>query len=218
VTFSPVLADALVRLEKRGGTDLLDFETWRAMDTLSLHTRSGVLFGRMREQAPLGSGGAETGEFTRLTGVHGGSPRVNPRASRLATLATRRQPAYLGLPSLRDVSVAQRNDLAPPRLVVRAAISAAQIATSRQALQAPVVVDLQGRRPPMAPVVPSSGFATAAAEVRFVRLVPRADGARELGSLYNPYWRPRLAAVAPAERALAAAADGVANPVLDALP
>jgi hypothetical protein len=218
VTFNPLLIGAAVRGEKRGGTDLLDFETWRAMDTLSLHTRSGLLFGSMREQAPLGWGGAETGEFTRLAGLHGGSPRVNPRASRLATAATRRQPAYLGLPSLRDVSVAQRNDLSPPRVVVRAALSARQIATSPQALQAPFVVDLQGSRPRMAPVAPASSYATAAAEVRFVRLVPRADGARELGSLYNPYWRPRLAAAAPAERALAAAADGVANPVLDALP
>ena len=163
-------------------------------------------------------GGAENGEFSPLRGVHGGSPRVNPRASRLATVATRRQPAYLGLPSLRDVSVGQREELAPPRLVVRAVVAADELATSRQALQGAFAVDLQGRRPDMAPAAPAAGFATAAAEVRFVRLVPRADGARELGSLYNPYWRPRLAAPAPAERALAAAADGVANPVLDALP
>ncbi len=218
VTFDPLLVGAVVRFEKRGGTDLLDFETWRGMDTLSLHARSGLLFGRMREQLPLGWGGAENGEFSPLRGVHGGSPRVNPRASRLATVATRRQPAYLGLPSLRDVSVGQREELAPPRLVVRAVVAADELATSRQALQGAFAVDLQGRRPDMAPAAPAAGFATAAAEVRFVRLVPRADGARELGSLYNPYWRPRLAAPAPAERALAAAADGVANPVLDALP
>jgi Putative Flp pilus-assembly TadE/G-like len=218
VTFDPLLVGALVRFEKRGGTDLLDFETWRGMDTLSMHARSGLLIGRMREQLPLGWGGAENGEISRLRGVHGGSPRVNPRASRLATLATRRQPAYLGLPSLRDVSVAQRDDLDPPRLVVRAAMAAEQLVTSPRAMQGAFVPDLRGRRPATAPAASASSFAMAAAEVRFVRPVPRADGARELGSLYNPYWRPRLAATAPAERAMSAAADGVANPVLDALP
>ncbi len=218
VTFTPLLVGAALRFEKRGGTDLLDFETWRAMDTLSLHTRSGLLFGRMREQLPLAWGGAETGEFSAFRGVHGGSLRVNPRASRLASATLRRQPAYLGLPSLRDVSVAQRDSLEPPRLVVRAALADDQIATSPRVLNDSAAVDLAGRRPQAAPPRGSSSFAMAAAEVRFVRLVPRADGARELGSLYNPYWRPRLALPSTAERALAAAADGVSNPVLDALP
>ena len=218
VTFDPLLVGTVLRFEKRGGTDLLDFETWRGMDTLSLHTRSGLFFGRMREQLPLGWGGAENGEFSRLRGIHGGSLRDNPRASRLAAAVTRRQPAYLGLPSLRDVSVDQRNQLDPPRVLVRAVMAAGRLATSRQALRGAFAVDLHGRRPDVAPLAAASSFATTAAEVRFVRLVPRADGARELGSLYNPYWRPRLAAPAQVERALAAAADGVANPVLDALP
>jgi hypothetical protein len=217
-TFDPPLVGALLRFEKRGGTDLLDFDTWRGMDTLSLHARSGLFVGRMREQLPLGWGGAENGEFSRLPGVHGGSTRVNPRASRLATAAIRRRPGYLGLPSLRDVSVEQRGQLVPPRIVVRAAVATDRLATSRQAMQRPVVVELSGRTVEPSVTSGEPGYATSAAEVRFVRLVPRADGSRELGSLYNPYWRPRLAAPAPRERLAAAAADGVANPVLDAMP
>ncbi len=218
VTFSPPLIGAALRFEKRGGTDLLDFETWRGIDTLSLHTRSGVLFGRMREQLPLAWGGAENGEFSAFRGLHGGSLRINPRGSRLATATLRRQRTYLGLPSLRDVSVAQRQSLEPPRLVVRAAVAGDELASARRVLGDPRVVDLAGRGHDVAPARGSSSFAMAAAEVRFIRWVPRGDGARELGSLYNPYWRPRLALPTAAERALAAAADGVANPVLDALP
>jgi hypothetical protein len=217
-TLEPPLVGSLLRFEKRGGTELLDFETWRGMDTLSMHTRTGLFAGRLREQVPLGWGGAEDGEFTRLRGVLGGSPQVNPRASRLATAATRRQLGYLGLPSLRDVSVDQRNGLEPPRIVVRAAVDADRLAMSREAMRQPVAVELSGRVVRPGAVPGEAAFATSAAEVRFVRLVPRADGSRELGSLYNPYWRPRLAAPAAAERAAAAAADGVANAVLDARP
>jgi hypothetical protein len=217
-TLAPPLVGEVLRFEKRGGSDLLDFETWRAVDTLSMHTRSGLLFGRMREQLPLAWGGAETGRFSALPGVHGGSARLNPRATRLATAALRRQPAYLGLPSLRDVSVAQRERLAPPRIVVRAALSAAAVAGSGRVLAGAAATDLRGRR--FATGAPAAGeaYAVAAAEVRFVRLVPRADGARELGSLYNPYWRARLAAPSAAERLLAASADGAAQPALEVVP
>jgi len=42
------------RLEKRAGTDLIDFDTWRAIETLALHQRRYVIFGRMREVSPIG--------------------------------------------------------------------------------------------------------------------------------------------------------------------
>jgi hypothetical protein len=217
-SFAPPLVGEVLRFEKRGGSDLLDFETWRSVDTLSMHTRSGLLFGRMREQLPLGWAGAETGRFTALSGVHGGSARLNPRATRLATASLRRRPAYLGLPSLRDVSVAQRERLEPPRIVVRAALAAGGIADSRSALGGAAAVDLAGRRLSTALPVAGAAYAVAAAEVHFVRLVPRADGARELGSLYNPYWRARLVAPSPAERLVASSADGVAQPALEGVP
>ncbi|MCP5359521.1 MAG: hypothetical protein H7A14_02170 [Sinobacteraceae bacterium] len=217
-TVNPPLVGEALRFEKRGGSDLLDFETWRAMDTLAMHTRSGLLVGRMRERLPIGWGGAENGRFSTLRGVHGGSPRVNPRASRLASAATSARRGYLGLPSLRDVSAAQREELAPPRIVVRAIVPGELIVDSRRALDRASAVDLGGRRFATTRESPAPAYAVAAAEVRFARLVPRADGARELGSLYNPYWRARLAAPTSAERLLAATADGSVDLALVVLP
>jgi hypothetical protein len=207
-TLAPPLLGAVARAEKRGGTDLLDFETWRALDTLALHARSGVIVGPFRETVPIGWGGAENGAFTRLVGVHGGSLRTNPRSSRLALATLRPQRAYLGLPSLRDVSVPQRGELEPPQVVVRSRVATSALATSPQALGGPRVVDLSGRLWRSGTGVGTSAYALAAAEVRFVRFEPRADGAIELGSLFNPYWRARLVEPAAAARLAAAAADG----------
>ncbi|NBU24415.1 MAG: hypothetical protein EBS39_02095, partial [Gammaproteobacteria bacterium] len=58
-TLSPLLGSRLLRFEKRAGTELLDFETWRAIDTLSLHQPRYVVFGPMRERAAIAWGGAE---------------------------------------------------------------------------------------------------------------------------------------------------------------
>lgn len=217
-TLSPPLVGSVVRLERRGGTDLLDFETWRALDTLALHTRSGLVVGRMREQLPIAWGGAENGTFTRLVGVHGGSRRVNPRSSRLALATLQPRRAYLGLPSLRDVSAAQRDSLEPPRLVVRAELAARDSVDSRVALGGAQAADLAGRSFATGRTGQGSVWAVSAAGLRFARLVPRADGGRELGSLWNPYWHARLVAPTTAERLLAAAPDGPVDPVIEAQP
>ena len=216
-TLAPPLVGAVLRAEKRGGTDLLDFETWRALDTLALHARSGLIVGRFRETLPIGWGGAENGAVTRLTGVHGGSLRSNPRTSRLALATLRPQRAYLGLPSLRDVSVPQRGELEPPQVVVRARVATRDLQTSAQALGAPRLVDLRGRSWRTGTGVNAAAFALTTAEVRFVRFEPRADGATELGSLFNPYWRARLVEPAAAARLAAAAADRT-PPALEVLP
>lgn len=192
-SIAPGPVGSLLRVERRGGTERSDFETWRAMDTLSLHTRSGILIGRMREQLPLAWGAAMNGEPPRRPGGFGGSLRTNPRASRLAETMQRRPAAYLGLPSLRDLSVAQRREFQPPRIVVRAV------------LQRPA----SGRGAPAHPV-----YAAAAADTPFRQAGPRRDGARELPSLYSPYWLARLAPVPAGDRMAGAALDRV--PVLAA--
>jgi hypothetical protein len=55
-------------------------------------------------------------------------------------------------------------------------------------------------------------FAESVGELRFARPAGRADGARELPSLYSPYWRARLTGVTPAERGIAAALDVAGSP------
>ena len=67
-TLSPLLGSRLVRFEKRAGTDLLDFETWRALDTLSLHQPRYVVFGSMRERTAIAWGGADNGVGSTLRG------------------------------------------------------------------------------------------------------------------------------------------------------
>jgi hypothetical protein len=218
-TFAAAPLGTWLRIEKRGGTELLDFETWRSVETLSLHTRSGFLVGRMREQVPLGWGAAYHGAPSRQAGTYGGSVRTNPRAFRLADAGVRQHRSYLGLPSLRDLSVEQRRQFEPPRLVVRAVIhgagrrTASGITGVNRLLPAAGPGD-EGVALPRARAM----YAMSAAETYFLRTERRRDGAREAPSLYSPYWRPRLSLPTRAERIFAASADGVAVPLLEALP
>ncbi|MBV6415642.1 MAG: hypothetical protein CMLOHMNK_00155 [Steroidobacteraceae bacterium] len=160
----PVIA----RLEKRGGTDLLGFTTWRGMDTFALHLRS--LFG-WREAFSIGWGAAEQGARTALRGQHGGSYRVNRRTSRMATRDLRSSRLSRGLPAMRDVARVDSRDEGVLRLDLEFA------ATTR----------LQSS------TAPATMTARAAARVFHERAEPRRDRRRELANLYSPYWQARLA-------------------------
>jgi hypothetical protein len=204
-TIAPPLVGGVLRVERRGGTERSDFETWRAMDTLSLHTRSGILVGRMREQLPLAWGAAMNGEHPRTPGAFGGSIRTNPRASRLAEATQRRPGSYLGLPSLRDLSVAQRREFAPPRIVVRAVLPGASRRRGSALLGVTALPSAGGN-----PGLSTAGvYAAAAAGTPFRRPGRRPDGALELPSLYAPYWAAALIPVPAADRVLGATVDRV---------
>jgi hypothetical protein len=219
VTFGPPIGAALVRAEKRGGTELIDFETWRGVDTLSLHTRSGIILGPLRERTPLAWGGAENGPFTARQVSHGGSQRVNPRATRLALRSASTSHLYRGLPSLRDLSVEQRRSMSPPVLAVRAMVDADQLPLAARVLGIRHLIDLRGRNVATQGAIAGNGlYAQSAAGVRFARTELRSDGAREAASLFNPYWQARLESVARADRLLAASLDGLPSASLDVLP
>ena len=148
----------IVRLEKRGGTDLLGFDTWRGMDTFALHQRT--LFG-WREAFSIGWGAAEQGRATSLRGYHGGSYRVNRRTSRAAMRDLRISRLSRGLPAMREVARLEptlQNDL---RLDLE--------------LEAPIVR--------VSDPSPGSMKALASAHVFHARPVPRPDRRRELPSL-----------------------------------
>jgi hypothetical protein len=216
-TIAPPLVGSVLRVERRGGTERSDFETWRAMDTLSLHTRSGILVGRMREQLPLAWGAAMNGELPRVPGSFGGSIRTNPRASRLAEGMQRRPRSYLGLPSLRDLSVAQRREFAPPRIVVRAVLPGGSRRRGASLLGITAVASAARAGEGQGLELASGGvYAAAAADTPFRRPARRRDGAIELPSLYAPYWMATLAPVPAADRVLGAALDRV--PLLAAVP
>jgi hypothetical protein len=205
-----------VRLEKRGGTELVDFDTWRALDTFALHQRTGFIFGRWRESVPLGWGAAQVAvRPSPGRAHHGGAWSTNPRTARLAEgrLSATTHRAYTGLAATRDVAAlrgearelrfsveARAEDVDPVAEPSRTGVERIGTATLRLS---------EGGR---------TQYALATAAVRFERAEPRADGRREYGSLYNPYWSARLVAPTGAERLLAAASRGGVDPYAGLAP
>lgn len=199
----------LGRIEKRAGTELIDFEAWRSMDTLAMHQRRYLIVGRMREVGPIAWSAVENGSRSYRRGVHGGAYTTNPRTARLAALQMQRGSGYFGLPSMYDLSAAQRAAFDPPVVSVRISLpdeerrgarSIFGLATVRTLGDEPVSLSEASGSNPM--------FADAAATTSFARPVPRADGVQELPSLYNPYWRPRLTQVPLDRRLKSASLDG----------
>ena len=206
-TLSPMFGTSLLRFEKRGGTELVDFDNWRGIDTLSLHARRGLLFGSLRERTPIAWGGAESGQPSFSRGEHGDSYRRNPRASRLADRAVRRSFGYLGLPSLYDLSAAQRDSFAQPRILVRVTFDDSARRGAKELIGFSSVPTLTGSGQRLEGSAPR-WFAESAATTPFERPHPRADGARELPSLFSPFWRARLVHLSSDERIRLATLDG----------
>jgi len=195
------------RLEKRAGTEMIGFDTWRALETLSLHQRRYVFFGRMRETVPIAWAATENGARALQRGVHGGAFSINPRAARLAERQRRAAKTYLGLPSLWDLSASQRAFFSPPVITVRIALRDADRRGARSALEADAVPRLDGTYIALGSTSSRPMIAEASATTTFSRPAPRADGASEAPSLYNPYWRPRLTATPWADRLQLAVLD-----------
>lgn len=208
-TLSPLLGSRLLRFEKRAGTELLDFETWRSIDTLSLHQPRYIVFGSVRERVPLAWGGADNGVGSAMRGVHGGAWSRNPRASRSAVASIQRQRAWLGLPSMHDLSAAQRAEFDPPRIVVRLRLPSSARRGAMALLGFDRVARLSGEELALSRQGdPTDLFADAVASTVFERPERRRDGAVELPSLYSPYWRSTLVESRASERVAAAMLDG----------
>jgi len=201
------------RLEKRAGTDLIDFDTWRAIETLALHQRRYVIFGRMREVSPIGWAGVENGSRSLARGVHGGAYRTNPRTARLAEQSMRSGSGYLGLPSMWDLSAIQRSVFSPPVIAVRVSLRESERRGATgwfgfKSLSGLSDTDSQASEKSLGSNTELPMMVEAAATTSFVRPVPRADGAQEAPSLYNPYWRPRLVSLSAVDRLQLAVLDG----------
>ncbi len=161
-------APVIARLEKRGGTALLGFGTWRGMDTFALHLRG--LFG-WREAYSIGWGAAEQGARTAGRATHGGSYRVNRRTSRAAMRDLAASRLSRGLPAMRDLAhpESRGNDVLRIDLELAAPVTA-HGASGRATLTA-----------------------GASARVFHGRPAPRQDRRRELAGLDSPDWQARLA-------------------------
>jgi Flp pilus assembly protein TadG len=209
-------------LRKRGGTDLIAYDSWRGIDTIADHVPG--LFGS--SEHPMAWGAAENRySQQRARGFHGGSWQDNPRSSRLASNAMQVSSSYQGLPSYRDLAATRRNGpgngLRNPPAALRFEVALRQpgatLATSDRVLGAPrTVVPGEAERGNEAAHAmdgamdgaTSGVLALSAAEVAFVRPQGRSDGRRELPSLFNPYWQARLVPATASQRATVDASSG----------
>jgi hypothetical protein len=201
-------------LKKRGGTDLVGYDEWRALDTLELHGRTWGcgkwgLSWCDDIRRPIGWGGvaviADGAADTR--GWHGNAYGDNPTTAGIAEAALRAPitAQFSGLPTSRDL-----DDLDPTRAIITGMTVrvAKPLATDRVAGGAAAA--RPGGRLALFGTVPAIDemAALARAEVFFDRIAARSDGKAELGSLYNPYWRVRLVAPTATDRLEAAARQG----------
>jgi hypothetical protein len=107
-----------------------------------------------------------------------------------------------------DLSASQRAYFSPPVIIVRLALRDADRKGARSSWGFDAVQDLEGRAVPLGGRSPLPMIVEAAATATFHRSEPRADGAREEPSLYNPYWRPRLSSTSVVDRLQLAVLDG----------
>ncbi len=199
-------------LKKRGGTELIGFDEWRAVDTLELHgERFGC--GKFRlswcgdVRVPVGQGaalasadGSDAGR-----GYHGNAYAENATTAGVADSEMRSAPRFSGIPDSRDVADLDPDRVQTTGVTVRVTKNHASTLTSNNAAQFKTTgaLDLYGNRPAGGQLA-----AMSRAEVFFDRIAPRADGKSELASLYNPYWRVRLVAPTLADQAYSAALQG----------
>ena len=193
-------------LKKRGGTDLIGYDSWRGLDTAALNVP--LLFSA--RERPLVWGAAENRlQAEEGVGYHGGSYRDNPRTSAIAVAELTPNNGYAGLPAYRDVRISRAGTVSPLRYEIQLRQPGSTVATSDVVMGAPATA-VPGEEPKvLAPAFHAdSMYALSAAQVSFIRPVARADRRQELASLFNPYWEARLAPVTLAQRMLAAAARG----------
>lgn len=197
----------LVDIARRGGTDLIAENTWRGIDTLSVHL--DLLLTSV--ELPVGWGAAEQQRAAvSRRGQHGGSLSRNPAASRLALRALRPMRGYRGLPEIRDIITPSRRDDRTLRYAVALGMPATSMLTSDRLLMPHGITSPDGQAHSLSLQLPGDAIhALGAAEIHFRRPAPRTDSRREYPSLFNPYWHARLVDVSSRERALTAPLRGL---------
>lgn len=201
-------------LKKRGGTELIGFDEWRAVDTLELHGRRFGC-GKLKLswcddiQTPIGwgavnvnAGGGDAGR-----GHHGNAYGENGRTAGIADSDMREPLIYKfsGIPTSRDLRDLDPKAERSTHLTLLVSKSQAALMTSGGAAQAKPAGDLA-----LFNDKPAGGqlMALSRAEVFFDRIAARADGKSEIASLYNPYWRVRLVAPTAGDKVYAATKQG----------
>lgn len=200
-------------VRRRGGTELLGFDEWQAVDTQSLHENFRRK-GRCRQrEIPTGVGGEEAFDNDQSPGTASfGRSRNDNRAahSQALSASTGSSMGYSGLPHYYDLNQIWLRDRPndEPRLVhgVRLTRNRADLRTT-DGNTGQIRTQANSRIGAYNSAVAGGEMAAASASEVFFERPPAPNnrpsdnlfGApsgrpRELGSLFNPYWQVRLAA------------------------
>lgn len=193
-------------LDRRGGTELIGFDEWKAMDTLSekrwVPAHKTDVFCLALSEHPAGWGMqsvADDPAFDPDLRHYDYSMVVNPAASGLAMLTSSSDWGYSGLPAFYDLSEESLKQ-GDPRLqfAIRLRRDKAQTVTSEGRSRIRATPRLN------AYAATAAGgnelVAVAASEVFFERPPAERNNSygrsigrpHEIGSLFNPYWQVRL--------------------------
>lgn len=208
--------DGRAQFRRRGGTEMIGFDEWKALDTASWHEWHWRFHGFPPrpscddEELPLGYGkaAASTSSEPDDSGArYGGSRSDNPTAS---SMASGNKWNYSGLPTFYDLSAPGLSFQTPetsPRL--KFAIRLTRAKTQTKTADGRSLIKPAGRLAltdgkQVADVL----AAVATSEVFFERPVKRTDGKNELASLFNPFWQVHLISTSTADLALAMVMGG----------
>lgn len=196
-------------LSRRGGTELLNFDEWKAVDTLSewvwVPKNKTDVFCRGLSETPAAWGSASAADepafFDPDSSHYGGSLMANPGSTGLAMLGAGFSSSwgYAGLPSFYDLSPdALKEDDPQLRMSIRVRRRKAEMQVSGARSEILPSANLNAYE------VETAGgdemVAVSTAEVYFRRDGDARDNVhgrtlgkpREVGSLFNPYWQVRL--------------------------
>jgi hypothetical protein len=209
--FFPCILGNKAEFRRRGGTELIGFDEWRAMDTGSLHEWQWNihLFGTScdENETPLGYGAQDAGHGgSGGDNGFGGSTSDNSAASSYASSSTWQ---YSGLPGFFDLSDAALKAPQDSQPVLRFSIRLTRAKADARTSEGSSNVKPSGGLARFDSKLASDVLAAVStSEVFFRRPVPRHDGRTELASLFNPYWQVHLVATSSADIAQAIARGG----------
>lgn len=216
--------------DKQGGTDLIDFDAWKGLDSIEAREVWNPLKGKWSITQPLAWGGAQSFAPNKKTGIgtHGvGNDWGRTDGKRARAEANSTTKTALTGANAKDIRVAFQNyyDISNPKVKnadlqlpfsVEVVVSKAEIPTATSAWNGKAAL-VDGTQIEHDPNYAGGGgvYALAEACVRFARPYKqdRADKAREFPSLFNPYWTASLATESHAARAWVNARKGLIPPV-----
>lgn len=210
----PCILGNKAAFRRRGGTELIDFDAWKAMDTASLHQWEMHFHGILHiprcdeSEMPLGYGtqAAATAPPDDASARYGNSRTDNPGASSIASSADW---GYSGLPTFYDLSAAGLAFSTLPDPSLKFAIRVTRAKDQARTSDGTSAVKPTGR---LAIIDGKPAFgvlaAVATSEVFFQRPSGRDDGNAELASLFNPYWQVHLISTSATDMAIAMALKG----------